>query len=365
MRGDARFVKRPQLAVERRRQPRQIGSGRVVAGLLRAFRSGDDRGDRVEIEAPAQGELRHGRPLGHVRLERVGQDDALLEGQPGKRLAHVELLPVAVEIPVIVLGEGRVGAELARQQAAGQGQADDQRHATGPGRVEEHVDRLLPEDVENDLERLDPVVFEAHQRLVDRLDACPECLDLALAFQLGERVEDLAAPHDVGGNAMGLGQVDRLDAQPLERGFGMPEHDVAAEVVGPARVGVAPEFRGHEEPVAVGPFLQEPADERLAAPHPVDVGRVEEGHAGLGRRPERLERLVVAHVAPLGAAELPGPDADLGDPSAGLGELSQMHGDSFRATIVDQSVFSRAGPWNAGGLGGSRSVGSASSSSMV
>src|SRR3954453_21710847 len=70
---------------------------------------------------------------------------------------------------------------------------------------------------------------------------------------------------------------------------------------------------------------EEPADQRFAAAQAVDVGGVEEGDAGVGGGAERVERLLVGDVAPVGAAELPAAQADLRDPRLEPAEWSFSH----------------------------------------
>ena len=94
----------------------------------------------------------HGQARGHECPELVGQLDALGQAQAGERLADVEHLAVFVETTVVVGGEGGFLRELAGQQATGQRQPHDDGHTLVPGPLEEHVDGLLAEEAEDNLE---------------------------------------------------------------------------------------------------------------------------------------------------------------------------------------------------------------------
>src|SRR5205823_1299734 len=121
----------------------------------------------------------------------IGELHALLEGQAGEGLTHVELLTVAVKIPVIVGGEsGRLG-QLATEQSARERQPHEQGHATLLGLGEQRVNRLLPENVEDDLEGRDAVLPHAERSLFHRFDADAEIANLALPLQLAEMREYL------------------------------------------------------------------------------------------------------------------------------------------------------------------------------
>ena len=230
---------------------------------------------------------------------------------------------------MVVGVEGRLAAHLPAQQPAGQRQADDQRHAAVPRLAEQLRQRLLAEEVEDDLQRHQPLLPHAVHRLGHRLDAGAPVPDLSLLLERSERLEDFAALEYVEGHAVELRQVQRLDAEVLERRLGVAAHRVRGEVGRPARVGEAAELRGDEEVAfRVGGLAlgEEAADERLAAAQAVDVGGVEEGDAGVGRRAEGVERLLVRNVAPVGAAELPAAQADLADACAEAAERSLSHG---------------------------------------
>ena len=73
-----------------------------------------------------------------------------------------------------------------------------------------------------------------------------------------------------------------------------------------------------------GRAAQEAADQLLAAPVAVDVGGVDQGDAGVDRRAQHGERIVLADSAPVGA-ELPG--AEPGDPylAPGATERALLH----------------------------------------
>ena len=60
---------------------------------------------------------------------------------------------VAVVAAVVVAGKGGLLGESIGEQAAGQGQADDEGHALVGSLVEDVGDGTLAEDVEDDLQR--------------------------------------------------------------------------------------------------------------------------------------------------------------------------------------------------------------------
>ena len=76
--------------------------------------------------------------------------------------------------------------------------------------------------------------------------------------------------------------------------------------------------------VSPGRSREEAADHPLAAPVAVDVGGVDEGHAGVGRRVERAQAVGVVHRAPV-AADRPRPEPDDADVAPGLAEPAVLH----------------------------------------
>jgi hypothetical protein len=117
---------------------------------------------------------------------------------------------------VIAGGKARRLAELAGEQPAGERQPHDEGHPPGPGGGEKRVDRLLPEDVEDDLKRGAALLPEAPERLVHRFDAGAKSPDLALGLQFAQPPEQLAAFEYFEWQAMELREIERVDAEPLQ-----------------------------------------------------------------------------------------------------------------------------------------------------
>jgi len=69
---------------------------------------------------------------------------------------------------------------------------------------------------------------------------------------------------------------------------------------------------------------EELADETLRSAVAIDVGGVEERDAGLDGALEHLPRLLLAHLAPVGA-ELPATQADDGDGKVGATQDTCLH----------------------------------------
>ncbi len=81
-------------------------------------------------------------------LDRFQSD---LERNAGEGFADVEGLPVAIEVAVIVRGEGRVPAHFSGQDAARQRYAHDNADIAPHRLGEEQVGGTVPEHVEDDL----------------------------------------------------------------------------------------------------------------------------------------------------------------------------------------------------------------------
>ena len=120
---------------------------------------------------------------------------------------------------------------------------------------------------------------------------------------------------------MGLREVERLDPEPAERGFGETADLVAGEAVGPV---VAAELGGDKHARAGARRLaEETADDGLAAAAAIDVRRVEERDPGLVSGAQGGERGLLGHVAPV-APELPGAKTDFTGAADGA-ESAGMH----------------------------------------
>jgi len=97
------------------------------------------------------------------------------------------------------------------------------------------------------------------------------------------------------------------------------------ERLGDVGIGPAPRLRRDEQAVGL-PLLQEAPDERLAAAVAVDVGRVEEGHAGVHRGVQDGEGVALVDLTPVGT-ELPAPQPDDADLLPGPAQPPRLHVD--------------------------------------
>src|SRR6185437_12044910 len=90
-------------------------------------------------------------------------------------------------------------------------------------------------------------------------------------------VKDFALPQNIRRNAVQLGQIQRLHAQPLQRRLGVCCHRRTGEVSRPSGGAAAPQFGGDEDAVGFG--RQELTEEFFAAASAVDVCCVKERRA--------------------------------------------------------------------------------------
>ena len=92
----------------------QCCGGRVLAGLARVARPGDDGAHARLLDDPGQGGLSRGRSGRCQRGELAGRVDSGIEVDAGERLAGVERLAVPVVAAVIARAECRVVGVPAR-----------------------------------------------------------------------------------------------------------------------------------------------------------------------------------------------------------------------------------------------------------
>ena len=135
--------------------------GDVATDLGDVAGARDDGGDAGLVDHPAQGEGRRGDVGSGDLGDLPGRGDADVERDAGERLADVEGLPVPVEVPVVVGGERRRLVVLAGEQAAGQRHAGEDADPGLRGGRQQLLQRLAPEDVEDDLDALHARVLRA------------------------------------------------------------------------------------------------------------------------------------------------------------------------------------------------------------
>jgi len=321
--GDFAGVEIGEFRVEVGGEGRERGGAGVGAGLVGIFGAGDDGADGVEIEAPAEREFGEREAGGNEGFQRVGELDAFLEREAGEGFADVEGGAVAVEVAMVVGGEGGGLGHLAAEETAGEREADEESDLPAFGFVEEDVRGFLAEEVEDDLEGGDALLFHAEKGFFHGFDADAEVADFAFAFELAEMFEDLAALEDVERDAVELGEIEGIDAEAFEGSFGVLADGGAGEVVGPAGRVEAAELGGDVE-IGAG-FFEEFADERFAATGAVDIGGVEERGAGVDGGAEGLEGGFVGDVAPV-SADLPAAESDFADGAVRGAKRTGIHG---------------------------------------
>src|SRR5438552_7863583 len=99
---------------------------------------------------------------------------------------------------------------------------------------------------------------------------------------------------------------------------------------------MSPQFGGHKR-LDGRMVAQESADQPLAASQSVDIGGIEKADAAIGRGAQRAEHGSFGHVAPLGPAELPAPQADFRHLGTIAAECSVIHRDIVCRAIMRQS----------------------------
>ena len=156
---------------------------------------------------------------------------------------------------------------------------------------------------------------------------------------------------------MDLVEIDVMRAEPLQRGVDRLHDVLARQALG---VGARPHLPMHlgrdDDVVALGVFLERPAEDLLARALRIDVGGVEEVDPALERlADERPRRLFLEHpFAPLGRAVGHAAEADFRHLHAGLAELRGFHGmlpslgcahhRTFRRTFRNLSKARAEGP---------------------
>src|SRR5918997_6552619 len=187
------------------------------------------------------------------------------------------------------------------------------------GEREELLDRLLAEDVEDDLDGLHARIRQGHPRLLDPLDADAVVLYLARLLQVVQGLEGLALAVRRRRRAVELEEVQGFYAEVLQAPLGKAGEVLVVVPFG--GVGVeTPAGLGGDEDLVVRPFAEQPADKPLAAAVAVHVRGVEEAHAEVDGPVQRGVGVLVAHLSPL-APERPSPEAYLRDPHPRLAEI--------------------------------------------
>ncbi len=134
---------------------------------------------------------------------------------------------------MIVAGELRITTQLAREQTARQRHSRQNAYVAPLGLLKEESGRAQAQHVEDDLHGLDIGILNRLERLFDLLHADAVVLNLAGLHQIIQRLEHLGAVVHLGGRAVQLDNIERLDFKIPEAAF-----DKCGEVGGIVAVGV-------------------------------------------------------------------------------------------------------------------------------
>jgi len=132
---------------------------------------------------------------------------------------------------VIVFGKRHRLRHLAAEESAREWEPDEQRDLSLFRFGEERVNRFLPENIENDLSAATPSVSRKNPP-PPSLHAHAKIVNFSFAFQFAHVLEDFAALQHVERDAVKLREIERLDAQPLERRLGVLAHAGARKILG-------------------------------------------------------------------------------------------------------------------------------------
>src|SRR5262245_9973141 len=321
--SDAAVVDAPDAGDDVRGEGTRVRRSGVGASLLRGARTRDDDRDSLLVEHPAQRRPRGRRAPAGTCCNLARSTNADRERHAREGLADVEGLAIAVVGAVVV---GRKGGRLvvaAREQPARQRHAGDDPDSRRPGRAQDGVERLLPEAVEDDLDRRNAGPLERSQGLGASLDAHAVGGDAPFRDQHVEGVEHRVARVHVARRTVQLHEVEDAAAQVRSTPIG-PGAEAVERVRGaPVRLGAPAHLRGHREP-GIGTLVAKSPDQALAATVAVDVGRVDEGDSRVDGSVQRRHGVGIGHRSPVGA-DLPGPQANDADPSARLSEYALLH----------------------------------------
>ncbi|EGE55689.1 hypothetical protein RHECNPAF_8900105 [Rhizobium etli CNPAF512] len=305
------------------RKRRQIGGGRVGSRLFAVAGAGDHDGDGVAHQNPAQREGRHGGAGRHQLAHLFHRLQANLEGHAGKGLADIEGFAVAVEIAVVVAGKMRLAADLAGEQTACERHAGDDRHVFAACFGKEQVVGALAEDIVDDLDANDAGIFDRLQPVFDLFDADAIALDLAGLLQRVETIEDLGLIEHLTRRAVQLHEVEAVDGKVLEATVDETFEVCLGITFGDMWIEAAARLGGDHRALAAT-RLQHVGNDFFRAAVAIDVGCIDEGHAGIERGTQRRASVGLADIAP-GAADLPGAEADIGDGEGHAAESMVFH----------------------------------------
>jgi len=126
---------------------------------------------------------------------------------------------------------------------------------------------------------------------------------------------------------MPLLQDERVHSQVLQRLFGCLASHLEGNPLGPLQSQIHPQLAatlGGNVDRVIG-LLEELADDPLAHASAIHVGGVQKVHAGIRRPLENRHGVVLGNLSPVGAAELPRAQTDLGDLNPRSSQLAVFH----------------------------------------
>jgi len=196
------------------------------------------------------------------------------------------------------------------EQALGQRDPDEHRRARLARGGHDLLQRLMTEDVDDNLHACAAGVPDRLERLLAGLRAHPVGADPPLVDHVVEYLPDARGLDDLARRAVHLGKVDGFNAEVLP-GAIVPGQEIVAAVGLGSRREPASRLRDHRESGS-GVLGEEPADEAFRAAVAVDVRGLDEVDAGLARAAQSPGRLVETDLA-LVDAQLPRAGADDAD----------------------------------------------------
>ncbi len=194
--------------------------------------------------------------------------------------------------------------------------------SAGLGGRQQFGHRILAEQVEDDLQRGAAVLLEAEQTFLDSLDAGAPMGNQPVALEVLEPAEDGAILENRRRHAVKLGQIKRFDAEAPGRALEALADAVPCVLVRIKR-SVTAELGGD---VQARRFLVGGCDAGFAQSTTVDVGRIPEIDAELGRRAEDIGGHCLGHLAEI-APQLPAPESDFGNLVAGFSKTPRSSND--------------------------------------
>jgi hypothetical protein len=221
---------------------------------------------------------------------------------------------MAVVVTMIGFGKFLVPCHLAAQDAACERQPDDDADIISFGQRKQRLDRVLAENIEDDLQRHHARALCRHDRFLDGFHAGAERPDQPLVLEILHPCNDVTRLEDLRRHAMQLHQVEGIHAQAPCRAFDVRPH-VFLRIPLRVKPRMASDFGRDDRPAFA--CLDVPGDSQLAQAVAVDVGGVPEADAVFVRL-TKYRLCAILTDRPEVAAELPATEPDLGYANAAL-----------------------------------------------